>query len=247
MSTWRPGLAPASGEVDVHLRRYVALAPSWGREVSATDADPAAAVAFVCQPATYMHASWWRDDWLPQALFERLRGEPRSAGWLSRFVVRTLELGEVGPVVAGSVEARLLCLGARRLDRLVVLAGVTLLSGRIAQILRGTDRRLVKAAIGEDDYAFALRRGRFLLHQARLAPTAADLGEADLAETADACRRLGVGSLAAALQGSTAGFTRRIQLMLNRESVERHWVPLAGEPARFQRFFGLLDGQVAAP
>ncbi|MDE0658269.1 MAG: SctK family type III secretion system sorting platform protein [Gammaproteobacteria bacterium] len=216
--------------------------------MSATDGVPApAALAFACLPATYMDLSWWRDDWLPQALFERLRGEPRSAGWLSRFVVRTLELGDVGPVVAESPEARLLCLGARRLERLVVLAGVTLLSGRIAQILRGTDRRLVKAALGEDDYAFALRRGRLLLHQARLAPTSADLGETDLADTAEACWRLGIGGLAAALQGTTAGFTRRIQLMLNMESVARHWTPLAGEPARFQRLFGLLDGQVAVP
>ena len=206
-----------------------------------------AAVAFACLPTTYMDPSWWRDDWLPQSLFERLRANPRSTGWLSRFVVRTLELGDVGPVDAESLEARLLCLGAGRLERLVVLAGVTLLSGRIAQILRGEDRRLVKAAIGDDDYAFALRRGRLLLHQARLTPTSADLGETDLAGTAEASWRLGVGSLAAALQGTTAGFTRRIQLMLTRESVDRHWVPLAGEPARFQRLFDLLDGQAAAP
>lgn len=236
----------------MHLRRYGPLAPPWTREVSAADSGAArvpaqAAVAFACLPATYMDSSWWRDVWLPRALFERLRGEPRSVGWLSRFVVRTLELGDIGRVVPESVEARLLCLGARRLERLVVLAGVTLLSGRIAQILRGADRRLVKAAIGEDDYAFALRRGRLLLHQARLTSAAADLAEPDLAETADACWRLGIGSLAAALQGTTAGFTRRIQLMLKKESVECHWAPLTGEPARFQRLFGLLDGQVAEP
>ena len=200
------------------------------------------AAAFVGHPAAYMHASWWCDDWLPGGVFERLRRNPRSLARLSRFLIRTHSLDDVGPVAAGSLEATLVLAPAPRLDRLAALAGVTLLSGSIARILRGADRRVVQQAIGPDDYDFAIRRGRLLLHQARL-DDRPDPALSDLAATAEDCERLGVGSLATALKSAPRGLTRRVQLKLPRESVERFWAPLASHADPFRRLLGLLDRQ----
>ena len=161
---------------------------------------------------------------------------------MSRFLIRALHLGDVGPLEAGSPEAALALAPAPRLDRLASLAGITLLSGTIARILRGADRKLVKEAIGEDGYEFAIRRGRLLLHQARLNDQP-DPPLTDLAATAEVCRRLGIGSVATALQSAPAGLARRVQLKLPKESVERFWAPLAPRPEPFRRLLRLLDRQ----
>ena len=161
---------------------------------------------------------------------------------MSRFLVRALRLDDVGPVAAGSLDATLVLAPAARLDRLAALAGVTLLSGSIARILRGAERRVVKQAIGPGDYDFAIRRGRLLLHQARL-DDRPDPDLSDLAATTEDCKRLGVGSLATALQSAPIGLARRVQLKLPRESVERFWAPLAPDADPFRRLLGLLDRQ----
>lgn len=207
---------------------------------------PIAMAIFAQHPASYMDRSWWRDDWLPVPLYERLRRNPRSLARMSRHVVRALALEDVGPVGAGSLEERLLLAPSARLDRLAFLAGVALLSGTISRVLRGADRKLVRAAIGQDGYEFAVRRGRLLLHQARLGDRP-DPDLPDFAATATACQQHGIGALASALQHASIGFARRIQLQLPLEHVERFWAPQEPGAEPFRRLLRLLDRELATP
>lgn len=201
-------------------------------------------LAFAWSPAAYMDPSWWQEDWLARSLFERLRENPRSRRHLSRFLVRKLGLADGGTVALESPEADLALVEARRLNRLVVLAGVTLLSGSIARVLRGPDRRRIKDTIGDADYEFAIRRGRLLLQQARLRGDIAGLDLPGCGLADEASRRYGVGGLATALQGASVALVRRVQLKLPRTFVERYWEPLAPRSDEFLRLFRLLDRQV---
>ena len=133
-----------------------------------------------------------------------------------------------------------------RLDRLVVLAGVTLLSASIARVLRGRDRSTIKAAIGADDYEFALKRGRLLLQQARLRQHETDFRLCDFGRADESCRRAGVGALATALQRAPRGVIRRVQIKLRKEWVELHWTPIGSGVEQFQGLFRQLDRQVRA-
>lgn len=204
-----------------------------------------ALVRFAYAPAAYLDPSWWCADWLPIAVYRQLGANPCSRRHLSRFLLRELGLGgQPWAVARDSVEARLALMEGRRLYRLVVLAGVTLLSGPIARILRGEDRRCIKEAIGAADYEFAVRRGGLLLRQAHLGTgVGVDLGDA--AQAGDACRRAGVGALAAALASAPAGFVRRLQLKLPRDVVADAWAPLGTQATAFLRLFALLDAQAA--
>ncbi len=208
--------------------------------------EPAASaglVAFAYAPAAYLDPSWWRADWLPTTVYRRLKDNADSRRHLSRFLLRELALaGQPWVVAADSVEARLALMTARRLSRLVALAGVTLLSGPIARILRGADRRAVKAAIGAAGYEFAVKRGGLLLRQAHLGTDLpVDLGDA--AQAGDACRRAGIGALATAVADTPGGFVRRLQLKLPQDAFADAWEPLGTEPAGFLRLFALLDAQ----
>ncbi|MDE0365548.1 MAG: SctK family type III secretion system sorting platform protein [Gammaproteobacteria bacterium] len=202
---------------------------------------------FYSLPAQYMDASWWRPQWLPAALFERLRQNRRSQRHLSNFLVSHLGLGD--DPLSGWEPARfkLAATPVQRLDRLVTLAGITLLSTAIAGVLRSRDRNRVTAQIGEQDYRFAVRRGRFLLQQSKLAQSALDVG-APLPDPVDReSRRLGMASLATALQNAPASLVRRTQLKFPRTAVEAHWQPLIPESQAFLRLFRLLDAQEPAP
>lgn len=201
-------------------------------------------LAFAWSPEAYMDPSWWREDWLAPSLFERLRENPRSRRHLSNFLLRTMGLADGGLVGRDSPEVDLALVEGRRLQRLVVLAGVTLLSGSIARVLRGPDRRRIKDAIGDADYEFAVRRGRLLLQQARVKRDLPGLDLPDCGLAEEALRRCGVGSLATALQDAPAALVRRVQLKLPRTFVERHWEPLAPRSDEFLRLFRLLDRQV---
>lgn len=201
-------------------------------------------LAFAWSPAGYMDPSWWQEDWLAPGLFERLRENPRSRRHLSNFLVRKLGLVDGGSVGRELPEADLALVDARRLNRLVVLAGVTLLSGSIARVLRGPDRRRIKDAIGDADYEFAVRRGRLLVQQARVKVDITELDLADRGLADEALPRYGVGGLATALQGAPVPLVRRVQLKLPRALVERHWEPLAPRSDEFLRLFRLLDRQV---
>ena len=204
------------------------------------------ALLFHSLPTEYMDASWWQPEWLSAALFERLRQKRRSHRHLSRFLVRRLGLGDELPSGWKPAHFGLAVTPARRLDRLVTLAGITLLSTAIVGVLRSRDRNRVIARIGEQDYGFALRRGRFLLQQSRLANSALDVG-APMPDAVDQeSRRLGMASLASALQNAPETLVRRTQLKFSRTAVEAHWQPLIPESQSFLRLFRLLDAQEPA-
>ena len=204
------------------------------------------ALRFHSLPTEYMDASWWQPEWLPAALFERLRQNRRSHRHLSNFLVSHLGLGDDPLSGWEPAQFRLAVTPAQRLDRLATLAGVTLLSTAIAEVLRSRDRIRVIAQIGERDYRFALKRGRFLLQQSRLAQSALDTG-APLPDPVDReCRRLGMASLATALQSAPQSLLRRAQLKFPKPVVEAHWQPLVPESQAFLRLFRLLDAQEEA-
>ena len=197
-------------------------------------------------PVETLHPTWWREDWLPGALFERARRDPGARRHLCRFFLRQAGADGAWDLAAEPPHLALALLDGRRLARLVLLAGVTLLSGSIARVLRGGDRLRIKEGIGADAYEFALRRGRFLLQQARLGDDAAGTGLTDFGRAGATCRRAGVAALATALQSAAPPLTRRVQWKLPRDLVERDWEPLADGPDAFLRLFQLLDRQAPA-
>ena len=200
-------------------------------------------LAFYALPAQYMDTSWWQANWLPGELFERLRHNPRSQQRLSLFLTRQFGLTGDSPFRWAPAHAKLAVIPAHRLGRLVSLAGITLLSTAIAGVLRSRDRNRITAQIGERDYRFAVRRGRFLLQQARLAQAAEAFG-APLPDAVDReSGRLGIASLATALQSAPESLVRRTQLKFPKASVEAHWQPLIAKPDGFLRLFRLLDAQ----
>ena len=203
-------------------------------------------LAFHFLPTRYMDSTWWVSDGLPDELFQRLRQSPRSHRHLSRFFLK--QAGRVdGPAVdSGSAEARLALLPAPRLTRLAFLAGVALLSPTIAGVLRGRDRSRIKAAIGDASYEFAIKRGRFVLQQARLREAVPGIGLSDFGSVDEECRRLGVGALATALRDAPGPWVRRVQLKLPRSLAERHWQALLPRPDEFLRLFELLHRQLPA-
>ena len=208
--------------------------------------DMAEMLAFHFLPTRYMDSTWWESDGLPDELFQRLRQNPRSHRHLSRFFLKQGGPADSLVVDPGSAEVKLVLLSGSLLARLAFLAGVTLLSPTIARVLRGRDRSLIKAAIGDASYEFAVKSGRFVLQQARLKETIPGVGLSDFSLVDDECRRLGVGSLASALQDAPMPWVRRVQLKLPRSLAERHWQTLLPRPGKFLRLFDLLSRQFPA-
>lgn len=195
-------------------------------------------------PTRYMDPTWWQPDWLPEQLFERLNRNPRGQRHLSRFFLKHAESPDYSLFRGEPAHVDLALIPRQRLNRLIFLAGVTLLSPAIAQVLRGQDRSRIRDRLGESDYQFAIRRGRFLLQQARLRDRIEDIGQSDLSEADDQCRRLGIGSLAAALKDAPQPLIHRTRLKLPRNLAERYWQPLGSPSDAFTRLFRLLGRQV---
>ena len=204
-------------------------------------------LVFHFQPTRYMDPTWWDRGGLPDALLERLRQSPRSHRHLSRFFLK--RTGPLDSLVVDpeSAEARLVLLPAPRLVQLAFMAGVTLLSTSIAKVLRGQDLRRIKAGIGDASYEFAVRSGRFLLQQARLTEAVSGIGLADVGVVDEECRRLGVRSLATALQDAPRSWVPRVQLKLPKSLAERHWQAFLPRSNEFLRLFALLNRQIPAP
>lgn len=201
---------------------------------------------FNYQPTAYMHPSWWQTNWLPADLFERLRQNPRSQRHLSGFFLRQAGLADRMVLDCDPVHSRLALIPGPRLNRLALLAGLTLLSPSIARVLRSADKALIKEGLGERDYEFAIRRGRLLLQQARLTDTAGDIGLRAPAEAMAEARQLGIASLATALQDAAEPLLRRTRWKLPRGAAEQYWRPLMSRSQEFLRLFRLLDRQVLA-
>ena len=214
--------------------------------VKISSSDMAEMLAFHFLPTRYMDSTWWESDGVPDELFLRLRRNPRSHRHLSRFFLKRGGPADSPALDPGSTEARLVLLCGSRLTRLAFLAGLTLLSPTIARVLRGRDRSRIKAAIGDASYEFAVRSGRFVLQQARLKDAIPGVGLSDFGLVDEECRRLGVGSLASALQDAPMPWVRRARLKLPRSLAERHWQALLPRPDEFLRLFELLNRQLPA-
>ncbi len=201
-------------------------------------------LAFHFLPTRYMDSTWWQSEGLPDELLQRLRQTPRSHRHLSRFFLKQAGRSDHLMLAPELPEARLALAPAPRLTQLAFLAGVTLLSTAITRVLRGRDRSRIKTAIGDTSYEFAIKSGRFVLQQARLTEAIPGVGLSDFSLVDEECRRLGVGSLATALQDAPMPWVRRTQLKLNRSVVERHWRALLPRSDECLRLFALLDRQV---
>ena len=217
-----------------------------GDPVKTSPSDMAEMIAFHFLPTRYMDSTWWESDGLPDKLYQRLRQSPRSHRHLSRFFLKRAAPVDSLVVDPGSPEARLVLLPGPRLTRLAFLAGVTLLSTTIARVLRSKDRSRIKAGIGDASYEFALKSGRFVLQQARLKDAVPGVGLSEFSSVDEECRRLGVGSLATALQNAPMPWVRRAQLKLPRSLAERHWQALLPRSDEFLRLFELLNRQIPA-
>ena len=200
-------------------------------------------LAFALLPASYADPSWWNPLWLPTELFERLRQNPRSSRRLSAFLMRQAGLTAACPLEPGSAETRVALTPSGALNRGVFLAGLTLLSPIIARVLRGTERSKIKAAIGQHDYDFAIRRGRLLIQQARLSEAVPPASDAAFETLESQCRSIGVGALATALKNAPHPVTRRTQFKLPKELVDDSWQPVAERHDPFLKLFQLLRPQ----
>ncbi|MCZ0944097.1 MAG: SctK family type III secretion system sorting platform protein [Gammaproteobacteria bacterium] len=204
------------------------------------------ALEFNFLPASYMDVSWWREEWMPQALFSELRQSPASLMPLSDFIVERLDLPPVLDVDYSAPGPQLALLAKEAFSRLVFSAGVVRMSPWIASILTAVDIGEIKRRIGSDLYEFALRSGRFLLRQARLLgpdPPAPDCEPGSLDEH---CRMAGIQGLAAALQPQPAPLVRRVKLKLPKPLVDSHWPCAAESSAEWLRMFSLIERQLLA-
>ena len=228
-------------------------AESGGRE-AVTDQSNASAppvptlsrgsLAFGYLPSCYMHPSWWSPIWLPRDLYKRLTSNPRCHRHLSSFFLRQLGTEANWSVDVQCAADSLALANAQGLDRLVHLAGVTLHSRAIAGVLRSGQQRDIKRRIGIRSYEFALRRGRFLLQQVRLANAVSTVALTEVNTLKADCRALGLRALATAFSETPIAMVRRVQLRFCKSLIERHWRSLASEPADFLRLFFLIDRQV---
>ena len=198
-------------------------------------------------PTAHMDATWWQPDWLPNGLFERLTQYPRCHRHLSRFFLKRTGHIDASLLRADPAHVDLALIPRQRLNRLIFLAGVTLMSPAIARTVRGSDRRRIRDGIGEADYEFALRRGHFLLQQARLDSLVEGIGSPDFSGLDNECRRLGVAGLAAALQDAPQALIRCTRLKLPMDLAERHWQPLNASTQACLRLFRLLGRPAGTP
>ena len=204
------------------------------------------ALAFNFLPASYMDASWWLEEWMPQALFAKLRQAPASLMPLSDFIVERLDLAPVLDVDYSAPGPQLALLAKDAVAQLVFSAGAIRMSPWIASILTAADIGEIKRRIGPDLYQFALRSGRFLLRQARLQPPDAPPPACEPGLLDEHCRMEGVQGLAAALQPQPSPLVRRVKLKLPKPLVDSHWPRAAQSSAEWLRMFSLLERQLLA-
>ena len=200
-------------------------------------------LAFALLPASYADPTWWNPLWLPTELFAKLRQNPRSSRRLSAFLMRQAGLAPTFALAPDSAETRVALTPPGELKRGVFLAGLTLLSPVIARVLRGADRSKIKAAIGQGDYEFAIRRGRLLLQQARLNEAVPTPSVEDFTRLEEQCWAMGTGALATALKNAPNAVVRRTQFKLCRALVDASWQPMAEQPDPFLKLFALLRPQ----
>lgn len=162
-------------------------------------------------PLRTMHPSWAEMMFAPD-LWQRLSRCDRAEAWLSRFILDQLELGETPHYDFSAPAARLALLDGDTLTGLIRRAGLALVSGRIRRAVRRDAVLAMRAALGEQDYAFAVRRALLLASD-----LAADDGEeVDPAIIAQQAEEAGTQALAAVLAGQPPSLVKRLMLKLPR-------------------------------
>jgi hypothetical protein len=112
------------------------------------------------QPAAYVHDSWLDD--LPQgALVRRLRDQPLALAGLSRYLCDQLLAGESSSLDFTPRWRRLSLLDAPALMRLCLYLGLTLRNDEIRWEIAGSKVRLMRQSLGDEAYAFAVKRAPF--------------------------------------------------------------------------------------
>lgn len=195
-------------------------------------------------PTRYLDSSWWQPGWLNGALLSPAQFPDRAQFWLSRFFLERSGLAGDFDFDFAADEKRIALLSGKQLQRLTCLAGLTLQSQRIARVIRGSDRMLIKNTIGEDDYFFAIKRGAMLLEEARFQSLPEPDAGAGFDTLAEDCQRVGIGSLATAASGFSSAFIRRLQLKFPRPMVENHWQAEADEQDAHARLLLKLAREV---
>ncbi len=174
-------------------------------------------------PTQDIDDSWWRSEWLAGTLLNPKQFPACAQFHLSRFFLRKRGLADQFDFDFSADEKQIALLPGKRLKRLVYLAGLTLQSQRIAHVIRGSDRQAIKSSVSEEDYFFAIKRGAFLLKEARFESTAPfDKGERFDRLNED-CYRLGVNNLATVMRKFSPAFVGRLQSKLPKTMVEDYW------------------------
>jgi hypothetical protein len=162
--------------------------------------------AFNTDPAAYA-APGWLEELAPPFVRERLLASARGRRALSRRLARARDLG--GPVWDfRDARLRLALVDGAALERAVFLAGLAANGAALAKVIDRDHVAALRAALGEADYAFALRRAPLLA-----GPAAAPFADPDAAaDPAGAARRSGARLLAACLSGEAPGLLARVAL-----------------------------------
>ncbi|MCP3877881.1 MAG: YscK family type III secretion system sorting platform protein [Sulfitobacter sp.] len=120
-----------------------------------------AALTFNFDPCSFVHDSWIAS--VPHGvLAQRLRDEPGAVAQASRYLRQAFEL-EGDPCDDFSApRSRLALLDGDSLSLLSLYLGLALRSHELRSEVRGERLRSVKLSVGDDAYAFAVKRAPFL-------------------------------------------------------------------------------------
>ena len=119
------------------------------------------ALAFNFAPAGYLHDSWL--DSLPHGeLVQKLRKVPPAAGYVSEYILQTLELNHQYCYDFSKRSARLALLHGRVLEHLFLYLGLTLRNQELRREILGERIRSLRKTLGEHEFAFAIKRAPFL-------------------------------------------------------------------------------------
>lgn len=164
-------------------------------------------------PHRWALREWWEDAAPPAPLMDLLERSRRGRRRLSHHFCRVLGLAETCWDFR-EPRRRLALLGSPTLDRLARFAGATTQAGALARIVTRDERKVVTEGIGDDAYAFALRRGRMI----EAMPMAA---HGDAATSSAAARMIEHGWLwlAACLRGEPHAVLQRFRLKQRRALV----------------------------
>lgn len=164
------------------------------------------AICFNYLPVRYAHPSHW-ESLLPRSLCNRLLRTARGEAMISRLLLSAY--GLLGKWQADfSQRSCRLALAASHLPRLALYAGAFFHAPAIAQTIDRKSIAEIKARIGADAYAFALRRSPLFQKWRPFDPPASDPSSG----LEQAIESAGLHALAVAFAGAGAALRERLRL-----------------------------------